>query len=38
MSRRVPRTPDEMLAVSGVGPAKLRRYGEAFLEVLAART
>jgi ATP-dependent DNA helicase RecQ len=36
MARRVPRTPDEMLAVSGVGPAKLRRYGEAFLEVLAS--
>ena len=30
-----PQNAEEMLAVSGVGPAKLERYGEAFLEVLA---
>jgi ATP-dependent DNA helicase RecQ len=34
MARRVPRTPQELLSVSGIGPAKLTRYGDAFLEVL----
>jgi superfamily II DNA helicase RecQ len=29
-----PRTRDEMLDVPGVGPAKLERYGDAFLEEL----
>ena len=29
-----PTNPREMLAVSGVGPAKLERYGEAFLAVI----
>ena len=29
-----PRTPEEMSRVSGVGAAKLERYGEAFLEVI----
>lgn len=29
-----PRTEQEMLAVSGIGPAKLQRYGQAFLELL----
>jgi ATP-dependent DNA helicase RecQ len=29
-----PRTSEEMLTVSGVGPAKLARYGEAFLQAL----
>ena len=29
-----PTNPQEMLAVSGVGPAKLERYGEAFLTVI----
>jgi ATP-dependent DNA helicase RecQ len=29
-----PATPAELLDVSGVGPAKLERYGEAFLEAL----
>jgi ATP-dependent DNA helicase RecQ len=29
-----PFNPQEMLAVSGVGPAKLERYGEAFLAVM----
>jgi len=31
-----PRTDDEMLAVSGVGPVKLERYGSAFLAEIAA--
>jgi ATP-dependent DNA helicase RecQ len=34
MAARVPRTLDELLEVPGVGPAKLQRYGEAFLEEL----
>ncbi|HEX6694397.1 MAG TPA: ATP-dependent DNA helicase RecQ [Longimicrobiales bacterium] len=34
MAARRPRTPDELLEVSGVGPAKLERYGSAFLEVM----
>jgi ATP-dependent DNA helicase RecQ len=29
-----PSTPAQLLAVSGVGPAKLERYGEDFLEAL----
>ncbi|MGE4295347.1 MAG: DNA helicase RecQ [Campylobacterales bacterium] len=29
-----PQTLEELLAVSGVGPAKLERYGEAFLEII----
>jgi ATP-dependent DNA helicase RecQ len=35
MAERRPRTPPEMLEVSGVGPVKLARYGDAFLAVLA---
>jgi ATP-dependent DNA helicase RecQ len=35
MAAMRPRTPSELLAVGGVGPAKLERYGAAFLEVLA---
>jgi ATP-dependent DNA helicase RecQ len=35
LSRR-PTTPDEMAQVSGVGQAKLARYGDEFLSVLAA--
>jgi ATP-dependent DNA helicase RecQ len=31
MARDKPATPDEFLAVSGVGPAKLSQFGEAFL-------
>jgi ATP-dependent DNA helicase RecQ len=31
MAAAAPRSPDELLAVPGVGPAKLERYGEAFL-------
>ncbi len=34
MAARVPRTRAEMLALSGVGPVKLDRYGEAFFEAL----
>ncbi|HEY0268089.1 MAG TPA: HRDC domain-containing protein, partial [Methyloradius sp.] len=30
-----PRTLDDMARISGVGQAKLQRYGNAFLEVLA---
>lgn len=31
MSAARPRTDDELLSISGVGPAKLQRYGKAFL-------
>jgi len=34
MAKHAPRTRAELLGVSGVGPVKLERYGEAFLEVL----
>jgi ATP-dependent DNA helicase RecQ len=34
MALRVPRTEDEFLTISGVGRAKLARYGAAFLELL----
>jgi|TARA_B110000116_G_scaffold268249_1_gene281965 ATP-dependent DNA helicase RecQ len=33
MAEKRPATPIEFLEISGVGPAKLERYGEAFLEV-----
>ncbi len=33
---RMPSTLAELLEVSGVGPAKLERYGEAFLTALKA--
>ncbi len=36
MARRMPRTERELLTISGVGPAKLTRYGKAFLEVLCS--
>ena len=36
MAARKPGTPEELLAVPGVGPAKLERYGRAFLEEVAA--
>ncbi len=35
MAARVPRTPEEFLEVSGVGQVKARRYGSAFLAVIA---
>jgi ATP-dependent DNA helicase RecQ len=34
MSERVPTSKTELLLVSGIGPVKLERYGEAFLAVL----
>ena len=34
MAARLPRTRLEMLGLSGVGPVKLERYGDAFLEAL----
>ena len=34
LADRRPTTPAEMLAVPGVGPAKLERYGSAFLLLL----
>jgi superfamily II DNA helicase RecQ len=36
MAASVPRTERELLAVSGVGPAKLERYGPKFLALLRA--
>jgi len=36
MAARRPGTPDELLDVPGVGPAKLDRYGRAFLDEIAA--
>jgi ATP-dependent DNA helicase RecQ len=35
MAARRPRTPEELLDVPGVGPAKLERYGQAFLGAIA---
>jgi ATP-dependent DNA helicase RecQ len=34
MAAQRPQTPEELLEVSGVGPAKLERYGQAFLQEL----
>jgi ATP-dependent DNA helicase RecQ len=34
MAQSVPRTKTEMLRLSGMGPVKLERYGDAFLEAL----
>jgi ATP-dependent DNA helicase RecQ len=34
LAARRPATEREMLAVSGVGPAKMQRYGKAFLDLL----
>jgi len=34
MARRVPRTERDLLAIPGIGPAKLARYGERFLDTL----
>jgi ATP-dependent DNA helicase RecQ len=36
MAEACPRTPAELLAVSGVGPAKLEKYGREFLEALGS--
>jgi len=35
MVAKIPHNEDEMLAVSGVGPTKFERYGEAFLQAIA---
>jgi ATP-dependent DNA helicase RecQ len=35
LAARRPASADEMLEISGIGPAKLERYGEAFLRALA---
>jgi ATP-dependent DNA helicase RecQ len=36
MALRVPKSERELLAIPGVGPAKLQRYGERFLSLLAS--
>lgn len=36
MTRHRPQSAEQMLALSGVGQAKMQRYGEAFLEVIRA--
>jgi ATP-dependent DNA helicase RecQ len=36
LAERRPTTPEELLDVPGIGPAKLARYGEAFLALLRA--
>ncbi|HEX6273573.1 MAG TPA: ATP-dependent DNA helicase RecQ [Polyangiaceae bacterium] len=36
MARQRPRTPGELLSVSGVGATKLERYGDAFLAAIGA--
>jgi superfamily II DNA helicase RecQ len=36
LAERRPRSPEEMLAVPGIGPAKLARYGDAFLAELSS--
>lgn len=36
LAARKPATPEAMLRVSGVGPAKLARYAEPFLQAIAA--
>jgi ATP-dependent DNA helicase RecQ len=38
MARCVPKNGEEMLLLSGIGPVKLARYGEAFLEELRAKS
>jgi ATP-dependent DNA helicase RecQ len=38
MAARVPRTPEEMRGIHGVGETKLARYGATFLEVLRAES
>jgi ATP-dependent DNA helicase RecQ len=36
MASRAPKSDRELLAIAGVGPAKLQRYGERFLEAIAS--
>jgi superfamily II DNA helicase RecQ len=38
MARRKPRTAAEMASVHGVGDAKLRQYGDIFLDVIRQHT
>ena len=38
LARMRPRDPDELLQVDGIGPAKARRFGEGFLEVVRRHT
>jgi ATP-dependent DNA helicase RecQ len=35
MANLRPATPDDMAAVQGVGAAKLKRYGDVFLQAIA---
>ena len=35
MAEARPSTPQELLAISGVGPLKLERYGDAFMEAVS---
>jgi len=35
MAQTKPTSPEALLALNGVGPAKLERYGEPFLEAVA---
>ncbi|MDR2482351.1 MAG: HRDC domain-containing protein [Treponema sp.] len=34
MCRRLPRNPDQFLAVSGAGAVKLKKYGDAFIRLI----
>jgi DNA helicase-2/ATP-dependent DNA helicase PcrA len=36
VAERAPRTEEELLAVPGIGPAKVASYGPSLLEILAA--
>ena len=36
MAAKAPHTPEELLAVNGVGRVKAQKYGRAFLEAIAA--
>jgi superfamily II DNA helicase RecQ len=36
MAEHRPKTEADLLSISGVGAAKLARYGKAFLEIIAA--
>ena len=38
MAATVPKSPSALLGLSGVGPVKLKRYGDAFLELLCDAT
>ncbi len=37
MAQKRPATPDEMMAISGVGTKKLERFGAAFLEIITGK-